>query len=271
MSGTLEWKRRLGQVYSHLRPSPAASRPSAVVLTYHSIGPTALAVPTQAFREQMEWLLSNTMVMPLDTLVSGAWPDSPSGLLCAITFDDGYASVHHHAFPIMSELGIPATVYLVAGAINDDKPACSNNFSGLYPDEDMLIWEQVRELQAGKVQMGSHLVHHKDLTSLDSATATEELELSKKMIEDRIGAECSSFCFPWGKHNLPAVKAVRSAGYKNAVVTIQGRYQRDAGADLFRIPRADIRREYSLNDFKAVVRGDWDYLGYIQRFRHLTS
>lgn len=198
MSGTLEWKRRLGQVYSHLRPSPAANRPSAVVLTYHSVGPTALAVTSQAFREQMEWLHANAIVMPLDALVSGVWPNAPSGLLCAITFDDGYASVHHRAFPIMAGLGIPATVYLVAGAIADDKPQSSNNFSGLYPNEDMLVWEQVMELQASKVHMGSHLMHHKDLTSLDSANAKEELELSKKTIEGRVGAECSSFCFPWG-------------------------------------------------------------------------
>jgi peptidoglycan/xylan/chitin deacetylase (PgdA/CDA1 family) len=35
----------------------------------------------------------------------------------AVTFDDGYAGVHRHAFPILRELCIPATVYLATGVI----------------------------------------------------------------------------------------------------------------------------------------------------------
>jgi peptidoglycan/xylan/chitin deacetylase (PgdA/CDA1 family) len=119
--------------------------------------------------------------------------------------------------------------------------------------------------------MGSHMLRHLDLTSLDAAAANEELLRSKQVIEDSIGAECTSFCFPWGRHNSNAVAAVRRAGYRNSVVTIQGRWQNSPAPDPFRIPRADIRREYTLDDFKAVVRGDWDYLGYIQRFRRLMS
>jgi peptidoglycan/xylan/chitin deacetylase (PgdA/CDA1 family) len=242
-----------------------------VVLTYHSVGSTALAVPSSAFRDQMEWLKSNAVVVPLDSLVSGPWPKTPSGLLCAITFDDGYASVHRYAFPILKEFELPATVYLVASAISDNQPQSSNDHAGLYPDEEMLVWPQVKQLQANGIVMGSHLVHHKAITSLDAASANRELQDSKKIIEDRVGAECSSFCYPWGKHNSSSVEAVSRAGYRNAVVTIQARYHQARSADRFRIPRADIRRDYTLDDFKAVVRGDWDYLGYIQRFRHLTS
>ena len=242
-----------------------------MVLTYHSVGPSPLAVSESNFRDQMDWLKSHVAVTSLDDLVAVNWPTSRSGIVCAITFDDGYASVYRFAYPILSELKFPATVYLVVGAIHQDDPESSNQFNGLYPDEDMLVWPEVRELAAHSICMGSHLVHHQDLTSLDSASVDRELQDSKKTIQDHTGSECSSFCFPWGKHNSETVGAVHRAGYANSVITIQGTWKKTDGLDRYRIPRADIRRDYTLDDFKAVVRGEWDYLGHLQRIRRLMS
>ncbi len=258
-------------MYSHLRASSAADRPAAVVLTYHSIGPSPLAVSQPVFRQQMDWLSSNAVVIPLEDLIAGNWPASRTGIICAITFDDGYASVHRFAYPVLAELNIPATVYLVAGAIHQDAPQSSDQFNGLYPNEDMLIWPEVRELQSHSISMGSHLVHHQDITSLDTASVDRELLDSRNIIEDHTGAACSSFCFPWGRHNDASIAAVRRAGYLNSVITTQNRWRKDNAPDRYRIPRADIRRDYTLDDFKAVVRGDWDYLGQIQRLRRWMS
>lgn len=239
-----------------------------MVLTYHSVGPTPLAVSTNAFREQMAWLKTHAAVVPLDRLIEGNWPKSSSGLVCSITFDDGYASVYRHAYPVLKDFGFPATVYLVAGAMAVETPHSSNDFDGLYPDEEMMLWRETKELQAQGIRMGSHLVAHKDLTSLDTATADEELLRSKQLIEERLGEECSSFCYPWGRHDDKSVEAVRRAGYRNAVVAIQGRWKGN-GSDCYRIPRADVRRDYTIDDFAAVVKGDWDFLGYVQKIRRM--
>lgn len=241
-----------------------------MVLTYHSVGPTRLGLPQENFREQMLWLRANASVVAFETLLSGEWPNSESGVTCAITFDDGYASVYRWVFPVLWELRLPAKVYLVGDAIGEAAPKSSNDFSGLYPDEEMLRWSEIREMQERGISFGSHLLRHKDLTSLTASDAREELEGSKRLIEDRVGAECTSFCYPWGRHNDRSVAAVKNAGYKDAVIAIQGRWRANERLDRYRVPRADVRKDYSLEDFGAVVRGDWDYLGHLQTFRRMV-
>ena len=211
-----------------------------MVLTYHSVGPTTLGLAQEKFREQMAWLRGNAAVVKLETLLSGEWPDSEGGVTCAITFDDGYASVYRWAFPVLMEYGLPAKVYLVGDAIGEGESKNSNDFTGLYPDEEMLRWREVREMQEHGISFGSHLLRHKDLTSLSAAEAKQELEGSKRLIEERVGAECTNFCYPWGKHNERSVTAVKDAGYEDAVVAIQGRWSDERMAR--RVSRSARRR-----------------------------
>jgi peptidoglycan/xylan/chitin deacetylase (PgdA/CDA1 family) len=263
MSSSLSWKRRIGRFY------PPAAPGSSLVITYHSVGPGPLALPTNRFRDQMEWLNQNASVVDLGVLLSGNYPSSKIGVTCAVTFDDGYASVFQHAYPVLREFDLPATVYLVTGAVAEEKPRLSNEFDGLYPGEEMLTWAQITELASNGITFGSHLVSHKRLPFLSPEDARRELLDSKQTIEDRLGSSCDRFCYPWGLHDDRSVAAVREAGYSNAVITIHSRWWSGKTPDRYRIPRVDIRRDYSTEDFEAVVLGRWDYLGYVQRFRRL--
>ncbi|MDT8070303.1 MAG: polysaccharide deacetylase family protein [Terriglobia bacterium] len=266
MNNSLRWKRLIGKGYSVFHPAPSPKRPLAFVLTYHSIG-TERGVTEENFRQQMFWLSNYAAVLELDSVIKGEWIPSPSGLVCAITFDDGYASVFRSAFPILRRLRLSASVYLLVEAIGDGVRKSSNEFDGLYPNEEMLTWTEVREMQAGGVRFGSHLLRHHDLTTLPDPEGADQLRRSKQDIENRLGVACSSFCYPWGRHNDRTVDAVQRAGYENAVITIQDRWASDHPPDRYRIPRTDVRRAYTLDDFESVVQGDWDFLGYIQRFR----
>lgn len=67
-----------------------------------------MAVSTAAFRCFLNWILSNYSVKSLADLVT----DGQVGKDCALTFDDGWQDVYQHAFPVMQELGVHATVFL---------------------------------------------------------------------------------------------------------------------------------------------------------------
>src|SRR5512147_72551 len=112
MATSLAWKRVIGKGYSVFHSPASPSRQRAFVLTYHSIG-SERGVTEEDFRQQMFWLSNYAAVLDLDLVVKGEWIPSPSGLVCAITFDDGYASVYRSAFPILRRLRLAAMVYLV--------------------------------------------------------------------------------------------------------------------------------------------------------------
>ena len=78
----------------------------------------------------MDWLATRFSIMSLDEigarLQSGQPFDRPTA---AITFDDGYSDVYHHAYPILSRKGIPAACFVVTGLIDTGR---SQIFDRLY-------------------------------------------------------------------------------------------------------------------------------------------
>lgn len=104
----------------------ALSRPRRfLVLTYHRVndsrhpffGGTRVAL----FREQMRLLRDHFSVLPLFELVERAQASElpPNGV--AVTFDDGYRDNYERAFPILSELSLPATIFLVTDALDNNE------------------------------------------------------------------------------------------------------------------------------------------------------
>lgn len=47
-----------------------------------------------------------------------------------ITFDDGYRSVYHGAFPLLKAANAPAIVYVITGAIDEGRPVWVNELNG---------------------------------------------------------------------------------------------------------------------------------------------
>jgi peptidoglycan/xylan/chitin deacetylase (PgdA/CDA1 family) len=110
----------------------ARAHARGVVLRYHAITDTAepvvyaapdICLPVDAFRTQMAFVRRAYTVLPLDALVDAVVRGGrlPARAL-AITFDDGYADNQRLALPVLRALGLPATVYVATGAVEDRAP-----------------------------------------------------------------------------------------------------------------------------------------------------
>lgn len=100
--------------------------PQPVILMYHRIAapavdPWGLAVHPDRFAAQLAWLSAKRTPLSMPEFVRrlqlGSLPDAA----VAITFDDGYVDNLEQAGPRLRAAGMPATVFLAAGAIGQPR------------------------------------------------------------------------------------------------------------------------------------------------------
>lgn len=117
---------RLARAPVFLKTLLALTRPRRfLVLCYHRVNdsghPFFGGMPTALFREQMEVLRDGFSVHGLHELVElAAAGDVPANAV-AITFDDGYRDNYSNAYPILRELSLPATIFLVTDAVDGNR------------------------------------------------------------------------------------------------------------------------------------------------------
>jgi peptidoglycan/xylan/chitin deacetylase (PgdA/CDA1 family) len=83
-------------------------------------------------------------------------------------------------------------------------------------------WAQLREMaDSGLVEIGSHTVTHPILSSITDEESWHELTESRRQLEEGLGREVRSFCFPNGMpgdYRESQVQQIQDAGYTCSVV-----------------------------------------------------
>ena len=101
-------------------------RGGVAVLAYHRVaapGERFRHVPAAVFRAQMEWLRANCQVIHPEEIEARIVPAAGRGRIAVlVTFDDGYRDFHDVAYPVLSELGIPAVNFLPTRHIDRPVP-----------------------------------------------------------------------------------------------------------------------------------------------------
>ena len=101
-----------------------AHRAKYVILGYHSVGLTGVPVYSRlaqdTFAKQMHYIRNHYRVLSLCQLMRELADPNARGQGVIVTFDDGYRSTYMEAFPVLRHYNIPATVYLIAGAVEHD-------------------------------------------------------------------------------------------------------------------------------------------------------
>ena len=106
------------------------------IVYYHRVtdlDPYWGGIPVKSFRLQMEVLAKYFQVLPLEELIHRAREGSVPRRSIAITFDDGYEDNYENGFPILKKMGIPATIFLATGGINNQEMLWHDKiFCGFY-------------------------------------------------------------------------------------------------------------------------------------------
>lgn len=227
------------------------------VLCYHKIdrpSPDAKVrggfTPPKRFYKQMRFLQNagyrfHTAAELIEFyLANGEFP--PKGI--ALTFDDGWKDNYTNLFPILRELGIKATIFLVPSCIGETSAKVVA--AGEEPREH-LSKDEILEMSDYGIEFGSHTVNHLHLDKISADEIKYEVEESKKQIENLLQKHCKTFAYPAGFYNQTARDIVKNAGYTAAFTTVYGD---DEKPDLFELNRTEILRRYRfLFQFKKVV------------------
>jgi peptidoglycan/xylan/chitin deacetylase (PgdA/CDA1 family) len=115
--------------------------------------------------------------------------------------------------------------------------------------------------------IGSHGLYHRDLTTLCDRELETEVSVSKKLIEDCIGAPINAFSYPWGVYGAREQNAVQEAGYDCAVI-VGSNWENGPETDCFRLQRKTMCRKDSMTDFAHKVCGHEQFYRGVVRVLH---
>jgi len=105
-------------------------------------------------------------------------------------------------------------------------------------DEPVASWEQLAELAAAGVRIGSHTRHHRRLTTLAGEERDDELAGSLADLRARLPEGIDLLAYPNGDHDDAVCAAAQVAGYAAAYTTEKGR--NEAGTDRYRLRRISV-------------------------------
>lgn len=160
-----------------------------------------------------------------------------------ITFDDGHRSNFTEALPVLERHGFKGVFFVTTGWIGRD---------------DMMSWEQLSEMNARGMEIGSHTDTHAVPALLPDKELKRELVESRRKLESKLDIEVRSVSSPTGFHDRRMMSLARETGYSimcvgttlpvPAPLARQGPYW---------INRTDIKSNVSMASFDGLVRGSW--------------
>jgi peptidoglycan/xylan/chitin deacetylase (PgdA/CDA1 family) len=222
--------------------------PGLTLLTYHRIGGGSrdeLDTPAESFARQLD-----AMATSVDSLDAGIerlrrGDRAPTVVL---TFDDGFADIHRHAWPLLRERRVPFVVYLatayVGGAMQWEGSTATS------APATALTWDQLGEMVAsGLCTVGNHTHTH----ARPEMLTADELDRCTDEVERRLGVRPRHFAYPWGQFVDLMADEVR-ARFATAATGALGRNL--PGADLHRLRRIPVRRSDPFDFFRAKLGGN---------------
>lgn len=225
----------------------AAPARGTTILIYHRVGGGSSDerdVDVESFERQLDLLRRHRVVSldeALDALDAG---DDEARVV--LTFDDGFADVHEHAFPRLVERGLPFTLYVSTAFIGGQMHWEGSTASGPGP---ALSWPQLAELAASPLcTIGNHTHTH----ARPERLSADELDRCTQTLTERLGVAVDHFAYPWGIR-VPQAEAWLAERFRSAVLCRVGRNL--PATHRLRLHRVPVRRTDPLEFFAAKLQG----------------
>lgn len=210
----------------------------------------SLYVKPRKFENQLKFLKK------LDyDFVDSDYLDKESKKSILLTFDDAFKDFYKNALPILKKYKGKAIVFVPVNLVGTFNHW---DYEKLNVKKEIMDWNEIKDLVKEGIEIGSHTLTHPFLTKIPISQAKSEIEDSKKILEDKLGIEIKSFCYPYGDYNEKIKDLVIKAGYKYAFTTKEGSFKESK--DLFEIKRITISGFDSLPRFLWKVMF-WKYFG----------
>lgn len=184
------------------------------IIAYHAIhdAPSPVCLSPATFERQIEaFHQAGCSVLTMSEVarhISTGVRFPPRAI--ALTFDDGYETVHRIALPLLSSLGWGATVYPVTGQLGGENRWDSAN--GRLPRLPLVSTGQLEELVSAGWEVGGHTHTHAPLPGLQGGRLAWEMDTSTAVLEDLLGREVATFAYPYGRCD-PASRRAAGARY----------------------------------------------------------
>ncbi len=215
--------------------------PHVLVLNYHKVDetPISLSVSPADFAAQLRYLLENDFnVININQFYDGltGQKELPKNAVL-ITFDDGYKDNYTNAFPILRQLNLPATIFVITDFVGQ---------------KNYVTWDDLREMAVGGISVESHTKTHNSLTDLTDEALKEELRASKERIKKELAKDADFLAYPTGAYNLHIAGLVKDAGYKAAFTVKYG--NADGDSNLYAVERVPIfHTEDTMKSFRERI------------------
>lgn len=233
-----------------------------VILLYHGIVKRGLpcygrySLDEETFKKQMLYIKENRYnVLPLKNVVEilNSRSNFPEKSL-AITFDDGLLNQFEVAYPILKELNIPACFFIIPTKI--ERP-------------NYMSWSQVKVLLKNNMEIGSHGLTHQLLDLKNELRILEELEISKKLLEENLNIRIDYLSYPRGCLDTKKIRNLsKKVGYKLVCLSKAGYIS--PSSDILSLNRFALRRNTTFSDFIQILKNSYlKLLSFRVRERYL--
>jgi peptidoglycan/xylan/chitin deacetylase (PgdA/CDA1 family) len=196
---------------------------SVLILNWHGIGPPQRPLEPG---EDLTWVDTARFESILDVVVQRAD--------IQLTFDDGNASDIEIALPRLTQRGLSAQFFVLAGRVGE---------RGLVDEAGL------RKLVEAGMDIGSHGWAHRDWRSTPTAALDDEIDRAPRVLAEMVGRPVDAVAVPFGSYDRKVLRRLRRSAVRRVYTSDGGR----TDPDRWMLSRFSIRHDTTPAHVRALL------------------